>query len=362
MSEDICVQNGTIRHPFEQHHTKQAYLQLATLNMSSKLIVVIGATGLQGGSVARLFASKPGWRVRGITRNPDKQSNAALRDLGIEIVAGDLEDPASLDKAFEGANVIFANTDFWQWLNEPSTYATAAETGRKPNQVAYDREVQQGKNTVDVAAKHASHLDLFIWSTLSDTKKWSKGEFTWNLHFDSKAAIDQYLKDTQPSLAAKTSYVQIGMYVQNWKGNAALRPQKQADGTFIMNMPKAWETKPAPLVDPSHDTGLFVEALVNAPARSKMLGFCKQFAYGDFWRLWARVHNMKLEIHDRELDFADMPDWLQIEFKEAFEYSIKYDFTGGDSEVKDPEELGVDVSRLTDLEEWIRKEDFSSIL
>lgn len=330
--------------------------------MSTKLIVVLGATGLQGGSVARLFASKPGWRVRGLTRNPDKPSNAGLRDLGIELVAADFDDQASLDKAFEGADVIFANTDFWQFISDPSTYATAAETGQQPNQVAYDREVQQGKSIVDIAAKHTNNLDLFIWSTLSDTKKWSKGEYIHNLHFDSKAAVADYIQATQPALAAKTSYLQVGMYLQNWKGNPALRPQKKPDGTFTIDMPKPWQTHPAPLVDPSHDTGLFVEALVNAPAGSKMLGFCKEVSYADFWRLWAQVHGVQLEIQEKDFDFVGMPEWLQLEFKEAFEYCVKYGFTGGEAGVRKPEELGVNVGKLTDLEEWVRREEFSSIL
>ena len=330
--------------------------------MSSRLIVVIGATGLQGGSVARLFASKPGWRVRGITRNPDKPSNAALRDSGVELVAADLNDPASLDKAFEGANVIFANTDFWQFLSDPSTFAIAEATGKKPNEVAFDREVQHGKNAVDAAAKHISTLDRFIWSTLSDTKKWSRGEFTWNLHFDSKAAVEQHMKDSHPALAAKTSYLQVGMYLQNWRSNPALRPQKTADGTFTLSLPKDFVDFPAPLVDPSYDTGLFVQALVDAPAGSAMLGYTKEASHGDLWRTWARVHNVKLEIENRTFDFGFMPDYLQQEFNESLAYAIKYGFAGGDPRVKSPEELGVDVSQLTDLEEWVRKEDYSSLL
>jgi hypothetical protein len=331
-------------------------------NMSFKLIVVIGATGLQGGSVARLFASKPGWRVRGISRNPENPSNAALRELGIELVAADLNDQASLDKAFEGANVIFANTDLWQFMSDPSTYTTAEATGKKPNQVAFDREVQQGKNAVDVAAKHVDTLERFIWSTLSDTKKWSKGEFTWNMHFDSKAAVEQYIKDAQPDLAAKTSYLQVGMYLQNWQLNPALGPHKQPDGTFMLALPKAFEDYPAPLVDPSYDTGFFVQALVDAPAGSSMLGYAKEKSHGDHWRTWARIQNVKLEIQNRAFDFGDMPDYLQWEFNEALAYAIKYGFAGGDPAVKSPKDLGVDMSQLTDLEEWVRKEDYSSIL
>ena len=57
-----------------------------------------------------------------------------------------------------------------------------------------------------------------------------------------------------------------------------------------------------------------------------------------------------------------MPDFLQREFDEALRYVIKYGFAGGDPNVKTPEELGVDVRQLTDLQEWVRKEDFSSVL
>lgn len=81
--------------------------------MPPKLIVVTGVTGVQGGSVARLFAQYTDWRVRGITRNPDKPSNASLREAGIELVAGDYDDVVSLEQAFAGADVIFGTTDFW---------------------------------------------------------------------------------------------------------------------------------------------------------------------------------------------------------------------------------------------------------
>ena len=84
--------------------------------MAEKLIVIIGVTGTQGGSVARLFAKEPRWKVRGITRDVSKPSNGSLRELGIELVQADLDDPGSLERAFEGANVVFSVTDFWYVL------------------------------------------------------------------------------------------------------------------------------------------------------------------------------------------------------------------------------------------------------
>jgi uncharacterized protein YbjT (DUF2867 family) len=76
-----------------------------------KLIVVLGITGQQGGSVGRVFNDEPGWRVRGVTRNPSQ--HPLLEQQGIELVAANYDDPPSLETAFEGANAIFAVTDFW---------------------------------------------------------------------------------------------------------------------------------------------------------------------------------------------------------------------------------------------------------
>src|SRR5207248_8273098 len=78
-----------------------------------KTIVVIGATGNQGSSVARTFLSLPHWHVRCLTRNPSSAAAQTLSGLGAELVQGDLSDPASLTRAFASANTIFANTDFW---------------------------------------------------------------------------------------------------------------------------------------------------------------------------------------------------------------------------------------------------------
>ena len=68
---------------------------------------------------------------------------------------------------------------------------------------AFARETQQARNIVDAAAATTKTLSRFIWSTLSDTKKFSKGTITENLHFDGKASINYYVKEKYPDLAAK---------------------------------------------------------------------------------------------------------------------------------------------------------------
>ena len=67
----------------------------------SKLVVVLGATGSQGGSVISTFVNKPGYRIRGVTRNADSARARDLASRGIEIVAANLDDEASLSRAFE---------------------------------------------------------------------------------------------------------------------------------------------------------------------------------------------------------------------------------------------------------------------
>jgi len=74
---------------------------------SMRIILVAGATGTQGGAVARELAAR-GYRVRGLTRNPDSEASRELTALGIEMVRGDFDDAASLDRALEDAYGAFS--------------------------------------------------------------------------------------------------------------------------------------------------------------------------------------------------------------------------------------------------------------
>ncbi|KAK4622956.1 NmrA-like family domain-containing protein 1 [Fulvia fulva] len=145
-----------------------------------KLIVIIGITGQQGGSVAKVFQSEPGWHFRGVTREPYSTSDAHLREAGIELIAAaDLDNVPSLERAFEGADAIFSVTDFWQFVKPGrQIFAQARQQNRQPIALAYEREFQQGKNIIDAAAKvHAMKpLHRLTISTLADLRKWSNGE------------------------------------------------------------------------------------------------------------------------------------------------------------------------------------------
>ncbi|KAL8277076.1 hypothetical protein RQP46_010504 [Phenoliferia psychrophenolica] len=102
---------------------------------SGRIIVVIGATGQQGGSVARTLLEDGRFPVRAFTRRPDSENALALAQAGAEVVRGDLNNIADLERAFKGAYAIYALTDAW----------SAAKGGVD--------EVTQGKNLADAAVR-----------------------------------------------------------------------------------------------------------------------------------------------------------------------------------------------------------------
>ncbi|WQF90308.1 Putative NmrA-like domain, NAD(P)-binding domain superfamily [Colletotrichum destructivum] len=113
---------------------------------NTKLIVVVGITGNQGSSVANSFLHIPGWRIRGITRNPTSTSAETWVSKGVELVQADLDDLNSLERVFSGASAIFAVTNFWSHFFDPANGPKAQKAGVSINEFAYQREITQGMN------------------------------------------------------------------------------------------------------------------------------------------------------------------------------------------------------------------------
>lgn len=128
-------------------------------------ILVTGATGKQGGSVATKLVQK-GHRVRALTRNPTAQAAQALASAGVELVQGNLEDRASLDRALGGVDAMFA-------MSTPYEAGTEAET-------------RQGIAAAD-AAKAAGVYLVFNSVANADRR-------TGIPHFDSKFAVEKHIR------------------------------------------------------------------------------------------------------------------------------------------------------------------------
>jgi len=170
---------------------------------SEKVIAVIGATGRQGGAVVRALQAAGQFKVRALSRNPDKH-----RDLADEVVKADLDRPETLKAAFEGAYGVFLVTNFWEEGTDELKQATAAVRAAR-----------------DAGVKH------FIWSTLPDVEALSGGKIDVP-HFTGKAKIDRIVKGAG---FAHHTFVIAPMYYQSLTG--ALAPQQQADGSLGWALP-----------------------------------------------------------------------------------------------------------------------------
>lgn len=193
----------------------------------TKLLVIIGITGNQGGSVAARFLQDPtNYRIRGITRNPSSPRALALAAQGVELVRADLDDDdddlSALTTALTGANLVFSVTDYWEPFFRPDCRArAAAESGLSCRAYAGRVEERQGRRVADaVAAAAVKTLDEngFVVSTLSHAERCSGGKVGELYHFDAKARVfPGYVRERWPELARKMSCVQTGFFMSSYK-------------------------------------------------------------------------------------------------------------------------------------------------
>lgn len=171
-------------------------------------ILVIGATGAQGGSVAKALLKNNKFAVRIFTRNSSSKKAIALQQAGAEIAVGDLDNIESLRQAMNGVYGVFGVTNYWEH---------------------FEKEYQQGKNIIN--AVKASGIKHFVFSALPDYNKLSNGSLVVP-HYDLKAALQEYAK----SLRLPASFVHLSFYYENFLSFFPL--QKHADGSFFFALPQ----------------------------------------------------------------------------------------------------------------------------
>lgn len=157
----------------------------------------------------------------------------------------------------------------------------------------------------------------------------------------------------------------MGCYLNNWRRNPLFAPQKQADGSFIFYDVAVPNGKPIPYVDPANDTGYFVKALMDAPAGTTMLGYGEQMLPEEYLALWSKVNGVRARYESLTVEVgktAGLPEFLVQEVIDAVTYVSTYEWAGGDPEVKHPGDLGVNVSKLSKVEDYIKADDWSSVL
>jgi uncharacterized protein YbjT (DUF2867 family) len=190
--------------------------------MKRDVVVVMGATGAQGGGLAHAILQDPDrtFAVRAISRDSKSDKAVELARAGAEVVAADVDDPESLKRAFDGAQAAFLVTFYWNHFSPEKELAQATSMAK--------------------AAK-AAGLEHVIWSTLEDTRRFMPlsddrmptlmGKYKVP-HFDSKGEADQVFRD----LGVPATFLLTSFYWDNYIG-FGMGPKPGPDGVLAITMP-----------------------------------------------------------------------------------------------------------------------------
>lgn len=152
---------------------------------NGRTILVSGATGQQGGALARQLLDR-GFPVRALTRDGNTPAAKELAGLGAEIVEGDLEDRSSLERALEGAYGVFSVQQFWG--------------------IGAEGEIRQGNALADAAK--AAGVSHFVYSSVGGAHR-----ATGIPHFDSKWEVEEHARE----IGLPLTVLRPAFFMQNWE-------------------------------------------------------------------------------------------------------------------------------------------------
>jgi uncharacterized protein YbjT (DUF2867 family) len=187
-----------------------------------KTIAVLGATGAQGGGLVRAICADPagGFTARAITRDVNSDKAKALAALGAEVVAADVDDAASLQRAFAGAYGAYCVTFFWGHFSPELELTQAAGMAK---------------------AAHGAGLQHVVWSTLEDTRlqvpldddrmPTLMGKYKVP-HFDAKGEANHFFADA----GVPTTNLLTSFYWDNFI-YFGMGPTKGTDGVLGITLP-----------------------------------------------------------------------------------------------------------------------------
>jgi uncharacterized protein YbjT (DUF2867 family) len=190
----------------------------------NKVIAVTGATGAQGGGLIRAILDDPqgGFVARAITRNPASEAARRLAARGVEVVQADLDDEASLVRAFAGVHGAFCMTNFWEHFSP-------------------EREIAQGANLARAA--RSAGVAHAVWSTLEDVRSFVpvgderiptlEGAYKVP-HFDAKAEVNEFFRQA----GVPTTYLYTSFYWDNMI-SFGMGPARDENGTLAITFPLA---------------------------------------------------------------------------------------------------------------------------
>ena len=305
----------------------------------SKILVVFGATGNQGGGVVNCILKdaelSKQYKIRAVSRDPSSSASQTLKQAGAEVVKGDIENAESVQSALKDAHAVFL-----------ATYSVYDDQLRA-------RELRQGKSIADAAvAAGAKH---FIYSTLDNTQAFHNGKLEHMAHFDGKNDVEQYIR----SLPIKSAFFAPGSFMQNFHTNQG--PKPLGDGTYgVFNFisPNA----KIPLIDTQGDTGKYIGAYLAEPEKyeGKVFWAATELkTYPEITKIISEATGKTVVYKQipREVFASFMPSPLMADyFTDMGEWIQDYGYFGPESQKRVDWTVKQARGKLTTLEEFLKRE------
>lgn len=305
----------------------------------SKTVTVVGATGIQGGSVIRALLDSPKYSLRAITRNPQSDAAKALAAQGVKVVRANINDVGSLREAFAGSHAIFAATNFFEALPTLGI------------EKSMETETLLGKNLADAAAATES-LEHYVWSTLPNSHKNSGGKVVVP-YYESKNRVDDHIKTQHPQLLRKTTFLWLGWYASNMN-YPWYRPSEVhtagGDRSYIQLLSVPTSVKIPLLGDEKVNPGLFVRAILDRPdltlPAKAVAGVDEQLTLSDVARVYGAAQCINVRcVQISKTDYKELwPAWGEL-MDVSHSYMEVMDgkgFSSVDEDVLSKEDLGVE--------------------
>lgn len=301
----------------------------------TRQITVIGATGIQGGSVIRALLKDIDYSLTAITRNKSSDKAKSLASDGVRIIEADLDDIASLQVAFAGTSIIFAATNFF----EPFI--------KYGNEEAIDIETRQGINIAKAAAATPT-LEHFVWSTLPNAYRISDGRFAIP-HYVSKNRIDDFIK-ADLILLQKTTFLWVPTYASNmnYPFYQPFPIPTAGKNRYIQVQPTPASVQFPMIGDATINIGLFVRAIIEQPKKTLggkfVNGITDIMTAGEMLATWASVRGVEVEYVqiDKATYYSLWPQWGKAmnNMHEYLEWAKHRSFSGEDG-ILSMEDLGI---------------------
>lgn len=275
----------------------------------AKSLLILGATGNQGGAtVDALLADRRDWNVRALVRNPDTEPAQALKQRGVELVRGDLDDAESVKRAVAGAYGVYSV--------------------QSPQEGGPERERKQG--IMVASAAKAAGVSHFVYSSVAGADRHSGVP-----HFESKWQVEQHIA----SIGLPATIIRPVLFMDNF---ATLKFRLVMLAMLRTFVPEDQKTQ----MVAARDIGMAVAKAFAEPER--FIGRAIELA-GDAVTRGELVQSLRR--HGlRPAASLNLPGWMRGKVPEEYQLMMRWIAKKGFQ--ADIRKLKADFSTLTDVDRW----------